>query len=296
VLTLIRNTACFVLALLLGGAIPESAASRPLATAGAKRVGKLMFVHVSVNGVGPFWFCLDSGAPHSSVDPYLLQRAGLKTVGADTITGTGKGGVPIEHAEPAVFSLAGLRLRIEEPWVIDLSGVPIPKWTHGLVGAEFFENYVVEVDPETPSLSFFDPAAFAAPSSTAVVPLINENHRLYLNATLEVNDHLEAERKLRIDLGSEESVADTLVRQGSRVRTTTLGQGLGQNYQGVSGVLQAVRLGPYRFERVWGPESPRPAIGMEFFRRFTATFDASRGKLYLKPNRHLHEPVPEPPR
>jgi len=139
VLTLIRNPAWFVLALLLGGAIPETAASKPLATASARRVGKLMFVQVRVNGVGPFWFCLDSGAPHSAVDPYLVRRVGLETVRPDTITGAGKGSVPIEHAAPAVLSLAGLRLRIEEPWVIDLSGVPIPKWTHGLVGAEFFE-------------------------------------------------------------------------------------------------------------------------------------------------------------
>jgi hypothetical protein len=290
-----RSAALTILPLFLSGVIGGSAANKPLATVIAKKDGQLMFVEVRVNGAGPFWFCVDSGAPHSIVDPYVVKQVGLKTLRSGSVTGTGQGAVAVEHAAPAVLSLGKLRVKIPEPWVIDLSGVPIPKWTHGLVGAEFFENYVVEVDPEKPSLRFFDPKTFVPPRNAAVLPLIVENHRFFLTATLEPNGTEKVERKLRIDLGSEESVADELVKKGSKVRSSTLGQGLGQNYQGFSGLLKAVQLGPFRFEQVWGPEAPRPAIGMEIFRRFTATFDTSRGKLYLQPNRHIHEPIPEPP-
>jgi Aspartyl protease len=291
----IRRAALIILPLFFGGVTSAFGANKPLATVIAKKDGKLMFVEARVNNAGPFWFCLDSGAPHSVVDPYVVKQAGLQTLRSGTVTGTGQGSVAIQHAAPAVLSLGSLRVKVEEPWVIDLSGVPIPKWTHGLVGAEFFENYVVEVDPEKPSLRFFNPKTFVPPRDAEVVPLIVENHRFFLTATLEANDQEKAERKLRIDLGSEESVADELVKKGSQVRRSTLGQGLGENYQGFSGLLKAVQLGPFRFEQVWGPEAPHSGIGMEIFRRFTATFDASRGKLYLKPNKHLHEPVPEPP-
>ena len=71
---------------------------------------------------------------------------------------------------------------------------------------------------------------------------------------------------------------------------------MGEDYQGVSGLLKAVHLGPFTWTHVWGPEATRPAIGMEIFRRFVATFDAPHGQLYLKPNRHIREPIPEPPR
>lgn len=290
-----HRTAFIILPLLLSGVTAALAANAPLATAMARKDGQLLFVEVRVAGQGPFWFCLDTGAPHSIVDPYIVKQLGLQTLRSATVTGTGQGAVPVEHAAPTVMSVGSLHVKIPEPWVIDLSGVPIPKWTHGLLGAEFFENYVVEVDPEKPSLRFFDPATFVPPRDAAAVPLIVENHRFFLTATLEVNDQESAERKLRIDFGSEESVADELVKKGSEVRSTTLGQGLGQNYQGVSGLLKAVQLGPFRFERVWGPGAPHSAIGMEVFRRFTATFDASRGKLYLQPNRHINEPIPEPP-
>lgn len=290
-----RSTALIILPLLLGGVTAALAANQPLATTIARKDGQLLFVEVRVAGAGPFWFCLDTGAPHSIVDPYVVKQAGLQTLRSSTVTGTGQGAVPVEHTAPAVMSVGSLHVKVQEPWVIDLSGVPIPKWTHGLLGAEFFENYVVEVDPEKPSLRFFDPATFVPPRDAAVVPLIVENHRFFLTATLEPNDQKSVERKLRIDLGSEESVADELVKKGSEVRSTTLGQGLGQDYRGFSGLLKAVQLGPFRFERVWGPGAPHSAIGMELFRRFTATFDASRGKLYLQPNPHINEPIPEPP-
>jgi len=294
--TLARTIALIILPLFLNCVTTALADNPPLKTVIAKKDGKLMFVEVRVDGAGPFWFCVDTGAPHSVVDQYVVKQAKLRILRSANVTGTGQGSVPIQHAAPAVLSLGNLRLRVEEPWVIDLSGVPIPKWTHGLLGADFFEKFVVEVDPEKPALRFFDPSTFVPPPDMAWVPLILENHRLFLQAVIEVNDQEHAERKLRIDLGSEESVADELVKKGAEVRTSTLGQGLGKNYEGYSGLLKAVQVGPFRFEHVWGPEAPRPAIGMELFRRFTAIFDASRGRLYLKPNQHIHDPVPEPPR
>jgi Aspartyl protease len=290
-----RITASIILPLLFSGVFPLRAANKPLATVVGKKEGKLMFMEVRVNGAGPFWFCVGTGAPHSVVDPYIVKQLGLKILRSTTLTETGKGAVPIEYAAPAVISLGKLHMKVQEPWVIDLSGVPIPKWTHGLLGGDLFDKYVVEVDPEKPSLRFFNPKIFVPPRDAAVVPLIVENGRLFLSATLEVNDQERAERKLRIDLGSEDSVADELVKKSSKVRTSTLGQGLGANYQGFSGLLKAVQLGPFRLEQVWGPGVPDSAIGMEIFRRFTATFDAFRGKLYLKPNQHINEAIPEPP-
>jgi Aspartyl protease len=172
-----RRTAFIILPLLLSGVTSALAANEPLATVMARKDGQLMFVEVRVAGAGPFWFCIDTGAPHSVVDPYIVKQVGLQTLRSATVTGTGQGAVQVEHAAPAVMSLGSLHVKVQEPWVIDLSGVPIPKWTHGLIGAEFFENYVVEVDPEKPSLRFFDPATFVPPRDAAAVPLIVEKHR-----------------------------------------------------------------------------------------------------------------------
>jgi hypothetical protein len=45
---------------------------------------------------------------------------------------------------------------------------------------------------------------------------------------------------------------------------------------------------------VWGPAGAVPIVGMEMMRRFTLTFDARRGLLYLEPNASFTEPVPAP--
>lgn len=87
---------------------------------------------------------------------------------------------------------------------------------------------------------------------------------------------------------------DEIVGQARKIEATTLGNGLGANYQGVSGVFDAVRIGPYVLKSVWAPGGQLPAIGMEILRRFVITFDASRGVMYLEPTPALREPVPPP--
>ena len=49
----------------------------------------------------------------------------------------------------------------------------------------------------------------------------------------------------------------------------------------------------FRDER-GGWEIEHSAIGMETLRRFTTTFDAAHGAIYLVPNEHVRELVPPP--
>ena len=78
------------------------------------------------------------------------------------------------------------------------------------------------------------------------------------------------------------------------LKKTTVGNGLGNSYEDVSGVYDQVVIGPYRFYHVWGPAGAVPIIGMEMLRRFTLTLVAQRGLLYLEPNASLKEPTPSP--
>ena len=102
------------------------------------------------------------------------------------------------------------------------------------------------------------------------------------------------EVQARVDTGSGDSVSSPLVRYAQAQRRTTLGNGLGQDFQGTSGVYDFIAVGPYRIPQVWGPWSEKPAIGMEILRRFVVTFDVPHGRLYLQPNDALSEPVPSP--
>jgi hypothetical protein len=262
----------------------------------ARRWEKLLLLPVRINGKGPFWFVVDSGAYRTVIDHFVLEQTGLRITGKSTVRGTGAGEVQTQHAAGFTMQIGHMVVAVPEPLVIDLGGVPIPKDVHGLVGAEVFESHVVEVDPQRGQFRFFAPDGFIAPPGVASVPLIVKDHRFYLEAELHLADGDSVVHRLRVDTGSQDAIADEIVKRGSNVRETTLGHGLGSNFRGYSGVFAEVRIGPLRFKDVWGPGAPNPAIGMEVFRRFKVTFDVRHGKLYFEPNAHAEEAFPPPPR
>src|ERR1041385_6348616 len=120
------------------------AALTPVTAVTARREGRLLYVPVRVNGQGPSWFCFDSGAPHAVVDPFIVRRLGLPTAAPGPTNGTGQGGVPYRSVQPLVLTLGTVEIHAVDPWEIDLGGVPIPKWVHGLIGADLIDSYAVE--------------------------------------------------------------------------------------------------------------------------------------------------------
>ena len=63
---------------------------RPLGSLDYRRDGKLMMVEASVNGAGPYWFIVDSGAPRSVIDPALAAELKLGITGQGATTGTAR--------------------------------------------------------------------------------------------------------------------------------------------------------------------------------------------------------------
>jgi hypothetical protein len=291
---LFLRLAGYAMASLVFCTLPLLAQNPPLAQVTGKHDGKLILVPVRVNNKGPFWFCVDSGASHTVMDPFIVARLKLKQTAAAATTGTGKGKVHVGHVGPVSIQLGSQPLTIEDPWIIDLSGVPIPKWVHGLIGAEFFERFVLELEPNRPLLTLYDQQKYRPAKNAVSLPLLNEDHKFFVQATIEVNTNKIVEHKLRIDTGSSDSVADEVTREGRQVRETVAGRGLGDDFKALSGLLQALNLGPFRWTNVWGPAIPQPLIGMEIFRRFTTTFDVPHRLLYLAPNEHLTEKIPAP--
>jgi len=119
-------------------------------------------------------------------------------------------------------------------------------------------------------------------------------NRMFVDLRLSVSAGQPVVHRVRVDTGSSDAVSDDLVRESPERRKSRQGVGLGQPYIDYSGVLDRVEIGPYVIRHSWGASNSKPAMGMEILRRFTTTFDAARGVLYLEPNSHLADPVPEP--
>jgi hypothetical protein len=267
---------------------------RPLASIPYRADGRLIMVEASINGAAPVWFMLDSGASHSVIDPRLQQALGLPILASGTTTGAGAGAVALRHAAPARMRLGSVEVPLPDPWVIDLSPVPISADARGLVGAELFKTFDVRIDPRRRTLEIFEPVSFRPERGAASIPLVVDGDKMFVNLRLDVRPGLSVTERLRVDTGAQETVNDPIVEQAIERRRTEQGHGLGANFIAWSGRLQAVHIGPYVIRDVWGPGSPGPAIGMELLRRFVVTFDAPHGRLHLVPTAALDDPVPSP--
>ncbi len=285
----------YIIASLFLLALADSEAQDPVGTFPFQRDGQLILVQASIDKHPPVLFVVDSGAPHTLLDPPFAKELGLKVEKAPPTSGTGTGEVARSYASPILMMLGDVRIDVTQPWVIDLSNVPIPRTTKGLVGAEVFAKYVVRMDPLRSTFSVWDPATYQYRGDGASVPLIVQNGKLFLEAELEVPAGKTVTHKLRIDTGSSSSINDEIVKQSAEVRSSTLGNGLGENYKSYSGVFTSAKIGPYVIKHFWGPGGKPPAIGMEILRRFIITFDAPHGRMYLEPTPAFAEPVPTPP-
>ena len=239
-----------------------------------QRDGKLPMVEVRIDGKGPFWFVVDSGASRTVLDARLASELGLEVTGRGATTGTGSGAVPLAFVGGVSVALGDVAYRAE-PYVIDMRGVPLDKRVRGLIGSELFATRVVRLDPVRQVIAVSD-AAPELPAGAAALPLRVAQGKLYMPVTLEVRPGQVVEREVRIDTGSESTINDPAAADAELTASQTLGGGLGENFEGVSGKFDAVRIGPYRIAAAWGPGGSPSAIGMELLQRFVVTFDAPR--------------------
>jgi hypothetical protein len=252
---------------------------------------RLVHIPVTVNGA-PLWFDVDTGARHSVIDLATAKRLGLPLKQPVQSKGAGHGTVALLHTEPLEIRAGNTSLRVADPFVLDLSHTGTSRRIDGLIGADFFEAYVVRIDPTARTIAFCSPASTTPRGAT--IPLLVTDDRFFIRVTLALPNGVTATHHVRVDTGSDDAVSDDLVRQSPTRRKSTQGVGLGTAYVDYSGVFSSVQIGPYRIANVWGPSGNPPAVGMEILRRFILTFDARRGQLTLQPTAQLRDPVPSP--
>jgi hypothetical protein len=270
------------------------AVAKPLDVVRYTPNGKLVHLPVRVNNSRPLGFTFDCGAPHSVIDAATARALHIELLAKDEAKGAGRGTFARQHAAPIELALGRARLAVPDPWVIDLSGTGTEHRMDGLLGQDFLERYVVTIDPVKRTFAIFDPKTFRGAGKAVALPLEAVRGKLYLDMSLTLSNGIHAVHRFRIDTGSEDAASDSLVRQSPERRKAVQGVGLGERYEDYSGVFETIGIGPWTIHHAWGPSNEQSAVGMEILRRFTMTFDVPHGRLWLEPNRHLHDPVPAP--
>jgi hypothetical protein len=254
-----------------------------------------IYVRVRVNNSEPLWFVVDSGAGGWIVDRAHATRLGLH-LEQDTAQGTGAGSgtYDVSYVKNVTFSLLDLNIPVPLIGVIDLSGhkSQIGRELEGLIGFDFFEKFIVEIDYESKIIRLFDPKTYHYSGMGESIPITvdQEARNPFLTAEITVQDAAPQSRKLLIDTGSNDALDDSFVAQSTGPKIEIVGGvGLGKEFKINVGRVSRLRLGAVSFEDVDAGAGGVALVGGEILRRFTVIFDFAHSRMILEPNQHIKD-------
>jgi Aspartyl protease/PDZ domain len=276
----------------------HSLASHCLATIPFELYGNQIFVRLRVNNSGPFWFVVDSGAGGWIVDRAHAARLALH-LEEETAqgSGAGTGTYDVSYVKNVTFSLSRLTISVPLIGVIDLSNTKsqIGRQIEGLIGYDFFEKFIVEIDYEANLIRLFEPKTYRYSGVGESIPITvdQEARNSFLAAEIAVQGAAPESRRLLIDTGSDDTVDDSFVAKSTGPRREIIsGVGLGKEFKSTVGIVSRLKLGGVSFENVYAGAGGVPLVGGGILRRFTVIFDYAHERMILEPNQHLKDTFP----
>jgi hypothetical protein len=153
------------------GAAPACAAPPAYTLAARVRAGYRPEISVRVNGAGPFWCTLDSGAGRDFVvDTAIGKAAGLRPTSLGRSFGEGPDSNVDEIASGATLQVDKLRLPHQRIRMHSLEDGCI-------FGTKLLDRFVVEIDYLTPEIRLFAADGYLPPTRAVKLPLAFDGTR-----------------------------------------------------------------------------------------------------------------------
>lgn len=275
----------------------------------------LLLVPVMINGKGPYQFVLDTGVDIAILtDSAVRHELALPPGRPLLIEGAGEEAplraslVPnVQVSLPGVAE-APLTMAVLSSDILKL-GSYVGEPVAGLIGADVFRSFVVEVRGGNGVLRLHDPARFHPRRRASRLPISLRDGKPYVRALVGQGenpaDTLTA--TLIVDTGAghalslETGTHPALRLPEPRLRSQ-LGRGLSGPINGWLGRVTSLQLGPYRLKHllVSFPDSAavhakvrvarQGNLGYELLKRFRVWFDYPGASLWLQPGARFREP------
>lgn len=275
-------------------------------------VNNLILVPVELNGV-KLSFLLDTGV-NTTVLLNIEEGDSLELKNTQKINLRGLGGEELIEAYRSDHNRMKLGNTTSKNFTLFLIndpdinfsprlGVPV----HGIIGYDFFKNFIVEINYARRFIKVHDPGRFRKKLRRYEPLLIRfYQNKPYLRALVDIEGR-ETPVTLLIDNGLGDAL--WLFNENSEIRVPEksfadyLGLGLLGDVTGKRSRIHSIRLGNYKMENVTAafPDSisvmglrmfkeRNGSIGGELLRRFNMVFDYKNQLLYLRKNRHFDDP------
>jgi|SRR5215213_7299026 len=286
-----------------------------------------IYLQVSVNGAKPLWFLLDTGAGNI-INLKHARSFGLRLTPAGQTTGNGEGLADLFTTDNISYSLPGVTVGRQKFAVLSLenveecvqkldidaegrltararaAGEKLDQAMDGVLGAEFFRLFVVEIDYVTKTINLYDPENYRYVGDGERIPLeIDMRVHIFMRAQITASTHSSLSGRFLIDTGSAAALMLTspFVEQNKLLppadQTTPFPVcGIGGDSQTQVGKISEIRLGNVKVENpitmfsqarngVLADPEISGNIGNAILRRFKVVFDYSRKVMILDQQR-----------
>jgi hypothetical protein len=270
--------------------------------------GNHVLLQGRVNGSGPLWFTLDTGAAASVINMRRARDMGLQLTETGRAQGAG-GTAETARLSGITFGLEGVEIKNLNVMAIALDSIEATagRSMDVIIGAELFHRYVVEVDYETRFITLYDPKQFVYNGNGESLPLKLELNHPYVTARIVIPGLEPIEGDFVIDAGSGFGLTfnPAFVQERKlveRVPNTvqTKARGVGGEFPLTIGRIESLSLGRFKLDR---PTAAFPQtggfisrkgsvgnIGGLILRRFKVIFDYSHKRMILEPNKSFNDP------
>ena len=277
----------------------------------------LPLARISVNGLEPAWFIVDTGAEASVIDTEWAEKLGLGT--GEEVEVSAAGGTVDAYVVPgATLTLDGATPGGAELRDVTLVAVPLAglaaslgRPLGGVLGSELFAQYVVEFDYAEGALRLHKPETYRYEGAGEVLPLLIEDDTPFVRTIIERADGQLTEAELLLDTGNSGVLAlNTPFVNRHRLLESSgpvipllgaaLLSGSAQRYVGRVGTL---RLGSVRVPEALTMLAQDEAgdfaegtndglIGGELLRRFArVVVDYAHRRVVLEPGAEISQPA-----
>jgi|SRR5215813_1009674 len=271
------------------------------------RIDNHIFLQVSINGSSPLYFILDTGASHTILSLRNAKSLSLKLQPIGKVVG----GIGAEHSDAYLVSD---KVSLELPGVVlsDRSLVAVPldmteqcigtrqgpkRVVDGILGADFFRSFVVEIDYAARLINLYDPASYSYAGKGRSLPLQMDPSYIFVQAQLEAAGRALVTARLVVDTGSGAALsllkkfAETNRLLPSREKLAAVpdcGINGPASEPALVGELDALQLADVKISKpvtVFYKEAPAPGdglLGNPVLRKFKVIFDYSRNRMILE--------------
>ena len=269
--------------------------------------GNMIFLPVRVNGSSPLSFGLDTGAYLSVINTPVAEQLKLKMGGRAVGFGAG-GQVPSLQLSDVTLDINGATLKDLDLSAIALGAIEnsLGRPMDGILGAEFFKRYVVELDYEKKEMTLYEPGDFVYSGPGEILPLTFYHNHPYVRAKVSLPGLKPVEGEFVIDAGSNfpvillpSFIERNNLRKSLPSTITTFGRGVGGEVRMPIGRANMLELGRLKLEHLvtafpvngwFGEQGKAGNIGSAVLRRFRVIFDYSRDRMILEPNKFFSDP------